>query len=116
MSLKEQIQKDMVNVFMNSDEFAESIMYSPADSTDREINAIVNRERLKPDPLSDNRKLSRQAEIYIANDPDSGVSKVIKGQDKVSFPVYEGDTESVDWVVVDVLEQDLSGWKLLVQR
>ena len=115
MSFKSQLDDDAVNVFLNTDEFAESLVYTPYAGTPVTIKAIIVRERIDPGSEDHGRILQNQSEIYIANDADEGITSVDKGRDKVSFPKLVGGT-AVDWSVVDVLSKDDGMWHLLVQK
>lgn len=105
----------MVNIFLNSDEFAEEITYTPNGGSPITINAIVTRSRLDPAEEDGGRILQNQCEIQIANDATDGVTSVDKGNDMVSLPAVVGG-DSVEWVVIDILEADEGAWHLLLQR
>jgi len=115
MSFKTQLSQVMVNVFLNSDEFAEEITYTPKDESPKTIKAIVTRSRLDPAEEDGGRILQNQCKIQIANDATGGVTSVDKGDDMVSLPAIVGG-DSVDWVVIDILEADDGAWHLLLQR
>ena len=115
MTLKSQLPEDAKSTFLNSDEFAESITYTPNSGSPKVIKALVVRERLQADGPDQGRVLNRQAEIYIANDAAQGITSVDKGNDTVSFPVFvEGS--AVSWKVVEVLGKDEGMWHLAVMR
>ena len=115
MTLKSQFPEDAKDAFLNSDEFAESITYTPNGGSPKVIKALVVRERLQADGPDQGRVLNRQAEIYIANDATEGVTSVDKGNDTVSFPVFvEGS--AVPWKVVEVLGKDEGMWHMAVMR
>jgi len=115
VTLKSQFPEDAKDAFLNSDEFAESITYTPNGGSPKVIKALVVRERLQADGPDQGRVLNRQAEIYIANDATEGVTSVDKGNDTVSFPVFvEGS--AVPWKVVEVLGKDEGMWHMAVMR
>lgn len=115
MSLKNELTKDVINTFLNTDEFAEDIIYAPKGETAKSIRAIVNRKRLDPSMEDSGRVLAGQAEIFIANDAVAGVSLVSKGQDKVSIPEVIGAT-AIDWVIIDIIDHDEGMFHLLIQK
>jgi len=115
MSLKNELTKDVINTFFNADEFAEDIAYTPKGESAKSIRAIVNRKRLDPSMEDSGRVLAGQAEIFIANDAVAGVSVVFKGQDKVSLSELMG-APAIDWVVIDILNQDEGMFHLLIQK
>jgi hypothetical protein len=115
MTLKAKIQDDAKVAFLNNDEFAESITYTPNGGSPKAVKALVVRERLQADGPDQGRVLNRQAEVYVANDATEGVISVDKGNDTVSFPVFvEGS--AVSWRVVEVLGKGEGMWHLAVMR
>jgi len=116
MSFKEQLNNDAVLTFLNTSEFGEVILYTPKGGTAKEIPAIVNRSRgLSPAEEDSGRAALNEAEISIANDAENGVISVNKGGDTVSLPQRVGDA-NVDWVVVDILDQDEGVFHLLIRK
>lgn len=115
MALKQGLSQDIINCFLNTDEFAEAITYTPKGGSAKEIKAIVNRRRVEPANEDSNRSLYKEVEIIIANDPTHGVSSINKGQDEVSLPEVIGGP-AISWVVVDILNQDDGAWQLLLQK
>ena len=115
MSLKNELTKDVINTFLNTDEFAEDIVYTPKGETAKSIRAIINRKRLDPSMEDSGRVLAGQTEIFIANDAVAGVSSVSKGQDKVSLSELIG-APAIDWVVIDIIDQDEGMFHLLIQK
>lgn len=115
MSFKEQLNKDAVLTFLKTDEFAEVILFTPQGGTAKQIPAIIERKRLNPAGEDTGRVLLNQAEIMIANDAENGIIGINKGGDKVSFPERVGDAV-IDWLVIDILDQDEGMWYLLVQK
>ncbi len=115
MSFKDQLNDDVISVFLNSNEMAEQITYTPYNGSPKFIKAIVNRQRLNPAGEDTGRLLQNQAEIMIANKVDGGVISVNKGGDKVTFPERVGAAD-VDWIVIDILNQDEGMFHLLCQK
>jgi hypothetical protein len=115
MALKEGLSQDIINCFLNTDEFAETIIYAPKGGVSKDIKAIVNRRRIEPAAEDSSRTLYREVEIIIANDPIYGVSSVNKGQDEVSLSEVIGGP-AISWVVVDIMNQDEGAWQLLLQK
>lgn len=115
MAFKENLAQDAAKTFLNSNEFAEDITYTPKGGTAKTIKAIVNRKRIDPAYEDAGRILLNQSEIFIANDEASGVASVNKGGDLVSFAEVIGGA-LIEWVVVDILGQDEGMWHLLLQK
>lgn len=115
MTLRDQILSDVKNTFLNSNEFAETVSYTPYGSSPRSIKSIVFRDRLAGDGPDRGVALTRRAEILIANDATEGVSSVDKGRDTVAFPLQLGGA-NVTWTVLEVLSKDDGAWHLEVTR
>jgi len=114
MSFKDQLAVDAVLTLLNTDEFAEDIVYVPKGAAARSIKAIVDRHRITPDGETD-RTLQNQVEIRIANHATYGVEAVNKGGDTVILEDRVGGVE-VTYAVVDILGQDEGMWQLLLQK
>jgi hypothetical protein len=115
MAFKENLAQDAVKTFLNSDEFAEKITYTPKGGSVKVIKALVNRKRIDPASEDAGRVLLNQCEIFIANDETAGVASINKGGDLVSLAEVL-DQATVDWVVADILGQDEGAWHLLLQK
>lgn len=115
MALKEGLSQDIINCFLNTDEFAENITYTPKGGSSKEIKAIVNRRRIEPAAEDSSRTLYKEVEIIVANHPVHGISSVNKGQDEVMLPEVIGGP-AISWAVVDIVNQDDGAWQLLLQK
>jgi hypothetical protein len=115
MSFKDQMAKDMAVTVLNTNEFAEVITYTPYGGTAKQIAAQVERRRISPASEDSGRTLIGQVEIYIANNESRGVTAVNKGRDTVIFPETLGGPD-IEFVVVDILEQDQGMWHLLLRK
>lgn len=115
MTFKTKLDDDVKNKFLNTDEFAESVTYTPYGGVAKSIKAIVTRNRLNPDSQNQGHILTNQVEIQIANDSTYGVTAINKGQDKVSLPALIGGSNS-DWLIIDIVEHDSAMWKLLARK
>ncbi len=115
MAFKDNLAQDAAKTFLNSDEFAEEITYTPKGGIAKVIKALVNRKRIDPAYEDAGRVLLNQFEIFIANDETSGVASINKGEDLVSLAEVIGGT-SIDWIVADILGQDEGAWHLLLQK
>lgn len=115
MTFKDQIKSDMVNIFLNENEFAEEIYYTPKDGAEKTINAIVNRQPLDPAAETGNRTIVGQIELEIANDATYGVATITRGGDKARVREIEGGAFKT-YVVADIINSDSGSWKLLVRK
>jgi hypothetical protein len=115
MTLKSQIPDDARHSFLNPDEFAEEITYTPFGGPPVSINAVIARKQIEADEQDQGHVLENQCEVYLANRAASGVLSVQKGKDTLSFPEQPGGSP-VSWFVVDVINKDDGMWRLLVQK
>ena len=83
MSFKDNLKRDALNSFLNVDEFAEAISYTPKGGTQKTIKAIVNRKRLNPASEDTGRILQNTIEIFITNDLTYGLASINKGGDPI---------------------------------
>ncbi|GEM_PF-928197 len=117
MTFKDQLSTDVVNCFLNSNEFAEEVRYTPAGGSQRVIKAIVERRRVTPAGEDSGRVLVDTIEIYIVRHDTLGVTVVTTGvrPDQVVLPEMIGGT-GVTFFVADILSQDDGIWHLLLQK
>ena len=88
MTLKDQLKEDVLSVFLNTDDHAELVTYTPFGGAPKSIKAVVSRgERDAPADLGGIRLLN--ATLLIANDATAGVSQPTN-RDKVSVPLIAG--------------------------
>jgi hypothetical protein len=114
MTFKDQLAIDARQVFLNTDEHAEMIAYTPYGGTSKDIKAVVSRRGIEPGGEDSGRVLRNQVEILIANDADEGVIAVNKGGDVVALQEREGGVMK-NWRVLDIINQDAGMWHLLLQ-
>jgi hypothetical protein len=115
MTFRGQIKEDAVNCFLNTNEFAEEITYTPKGGAAKVIKALVNRKRIDPAYEDAGRVLLNQCEIFIANDAVGGITAINKGGDLVTLAEVIGGA-LINWVVADILGQDEGVWHLLLQK
>lgn len=115
MTFKSQVTQDAAKTFLNSDEFAEEITYTPKGGVAKVIKAVVNRKRIDPASEDAGRILLNQCEIFIANNETAGIMSINKGGDLVSLAEVIGGP-LIGWVVADILAQDEGAWQLLLQK
>jgi len=114
MSFKDNLASDVDKVFLNKDEFAEEVIYTPKGGSPKTIRAIIVRSRLDSGGEDAGRILRKQCEVYIANDATNGVASIDKGDDKIQFPEIPGGSNAT-WIVLDILRTGKM-WHLLVGR
>ena len=113
MAFKSQIKEDALNCFLNTDEFAEEITYTPAGGQERIIKAVVNRGKITPTRQDELHTLQNQAEVFVLNDETSGISLINKKDDRITLTDLEGDLKECR--IVEILNKDDALWHLLVE-
>ena len=110
MSFKELQLEDAKNTILNTDEFAETIEYAPYGKWSVTIKAVVVRERLDSGSENVARTLRKEAEIYILNDEEEGVTSIDKKNDRITLTDTEG--EEIIARISEILHKDDSMWRL----
>ncbi len=110
MSFKDQIAVD-AKVFLNSDEFAEEITYTPAGGAPKEIKAVILRYEIAPTEENVYRSLKNRAEIHIANDAEKGITQINKKDDRITLKDTEGFEHEAR--INEVINSDKGMWHLL---
>lgn len=105
----------MQNVFLNTDEFADTVSYTPKGGVAKSIPAIIERQPISPDEEGRGRILGKEAVITIHNDATNGVASVDTNGDAVTFPALPGGS-NVDWHVISIEESSDVYWKLRVSQ
>ncbi len=99
MTFKTQQAADISNVFLNSDEFAETVTYHPDGGANKDILAVVG------EPLTDTeetegggRTLTRRVEVRISADATAGIDA----------PTYKDEItiRSLKWSVRGFTDED----------
>ena len=112
MSFKDQLSQDSISTFLNADEFAEEITYTPSGGVPKVIKAVIVREGLEPSSENASRSLRKQAEIYFANDDVNGVTAIDKKDDRITLNDVEGTAREAR--INEVLGGDEGMWHLIV--
>lgn len=112
MSLKDQMAADARMAFLNNNEFAEEITYTPAAGTAKLIRAVIVRKELSPSDEVTGRSLKNQAEAYISTDPIEGVAFINRRDDRIALNDVEGISKEAR--INDVLGKDEGLWHLLI--
>lgn len=116
MGFKDQVRRDALNVFLNTNQFAESVTYTKDGQAGKKITAVVVRKPQQP-ATEDNARIGvNDFEIYISADPGYGIDAIRRGKDKVILSIYEGSEQTCECLVVEVLESDTGIWHLVVRR
>ena len=110
MSFKELQLEDARNTLLNADEFAEEIEYAAYGEWPITIKAVIVREELEPGSENMSRSLRREAEVYILNDEDEGVTSIDKKNDRITLTDTDGD--EIIARITEILYRDDSMWRL----
>jgi len=112
MSFKDQLSQDAVKSFLNTDEFAEEVIYTPSAGDPKVIKAVVVRESLEPSRENMARSLRNTARLYIANDEEAGVTGIDKKDDRITLNDIDGDERVAR--INEILHSDEGIWELSV--
>lgn len=96
MTLRTLMADDVIAVLLNTDEFAETIVYTPLNGSPLSIKAIV--ERNPPEPIGNPPKLvAGRMIITVANDALLGISSatINTGGDTVTLATRIGDSTKI---------------------
>lgn len=109
MTLKDSISSDVSSVFLNTDDFAESIEYFYRAGGSDVIAAIVDRNQLEFYEAGET--VLASFSIDIANSSTNGVlaNVIDTGGDEVELLAEAGDSEVKRLTVLRVLESDYDG-------
>lgn len=98
MTLRSMIESDADDVFLNTDDFAETVTYYPRTSTatanaSRSISAVVFRNAVEQ--VSENGSAVLPVwQVHVANSSTTGISstELDTGGDQIAFPPRDGET------------------------
>lgn len=109
MTLKTQIESDVSAVFLETDDFAETVTYIPKGGKDRSVKAIVDRSVR---PVQDQFGIwqDRVAEVLVSKDATDGIAAIPEyGSSLVTSDLADGETYSFEGTIVD---EDAAAWTL----
>lgn len=142
MTFKEQMLNDAKDVILNTDEFAETVVYKTdydydyltdtdgnnivdvdgypilvniVDPKEKSIKAFVIREQIEPTSQNNSRTLNQKIEIYFMNDSVYGVTEISKGRDRVLIPAMLGE-EAEEFVVSEIIDKDEAFFRVSLTR
>lgn len=96
MTFKTRVASDVKDVFLNADEFAETITYTPHGGAAQTINAIVIRDPAEPDEGGlGGQEYSLYADVTIATEDVASAGT----DDVLAFPKAAGGS-NVNWNVI----------------
>ncbi len=99
---RDQLDADMTAVFLNPDEFAEAVTWTPKGGAGESINALVNRERLTTRPTDGGVALSWALTITVKR---GDVEPFNRNGDTVSVAEVYGGTP-VTWRASHLIAQN----------
>ncbi len=110
--LREQLAIDS-EVFVNSDELGENVVYTPSGESAVTILATVIREAAEKVPGAGSSQ-AQVLEIWIRNHATLGRSSINVGGDTVAVPLRHGGTAKT-LPITEVLEGEAGMWRLRVR-
>ena len=94
MTLKTAIIADAANILLNEDEFAESLVWTPAGGEAQTLTALVKRDDAQQEPTEDGLEIDYWATVRLAASAVAGIAR----NDKLTFAAEVGGT-AVDWTI-----------------
>jgi hypothetical protein len=117
LTLKQQIAADVADVFLNEDEFAESLVFQPQGGQDRPIVGSVDQATEHPDTGMGGIDRVERIEVFVSRDEDDemtgGVATVQIG-DRLKRTV--NGIEQVYGFTGEILDEDDNSWTLVFER
>lgn len=104
MSFKDQVAIDLRQNIFNTDEFAETIVYTPKGGVGKSIKAVVTRNPIKQLGSGVTEVPAHAIEIRIQRDATYGVLTVKPEHDLVTMPLHVGGTPE-DFVVARIIKE-----------
>lgn len=100
MTLHDIIKADAVNVFANSNDFAESVVYYPYLGEPRTIDVVIERQQVQLNP-EDGDTLTPVFLVHVANNATEGISseELNVGGDTMEIAVRVGETPTMRRVI-----------------
>jgi len=107
VTFKDLMDSDAQDVFLNDDEFAEEITYTPSVGDAKTIKACIDRGTFGEQPAPDGSQTIKTARLWICTDATAGVAAPAL-QDTVAF-------DSLTWTVQEI-DGPAGGMVLLTVR
>lgn len=118
MTFKDDLATDLANIFLDTDEFAETVVAYQAGKAAggaKSIDAIVDRGAPEPFGLGDAGALVHDAEVTIANDATTGLDSITDQVTEFDLAlVLGGPVLTVR--VVGIISQDEGAWTVRVAK
>jgi len=107
MTFKALMAADVSAVFLNADEFAEEITWTPAGGSARTITAVVDRQDVREEDQQDGRVLARRASIHASADAAAGVGTTPGMRDIATFDSLAWAVDSISGPAEGIFRIDL---------
>ena len=115
MTFKEQVEADVAAVFLNEDEFAESITYTPTGGVARTILAIVDRQDETIEYRDGGQVRVRVREIHVADHATTGIDYDSLALQTDTVTITD-DSASELWPILEVVDRELGMFGVRVER
>lgn len=118
MTFKDDLATDLANIFLDTDEFAETVVAYQAGKAAggaKSIVALVDRSGPEPFGLGDASELVHDAEVTIANDATTGLAQVTDQVTEFDLPLVLGGPVLTVRVIA-IVSQDEGAWTVRVAK
>lgn len=117
MSFASVVQTDFRTVLLDTDEFAETVVYTPSGGSPISIAASIDRERALPGlNLTGGRPSGMKTRrVIILNQATYGVTTVKEGFDTMAVKMNLDDTGTTTCRVTKIVDQSLAHWDVEVE-
>jgi len=112
MSFKDMMKNDLKDVVLNTDEFAQAVVYTPSGGTARTINVVLTFKPLEPIDEDFGRALHHTAEMDALNDATDGIDEVSVSGDRITLTDDTGTSRTAR--ILRVISSDDASKKLLI--
>ena len=118
MSFKDDLAADFASIFLETDEFAETVVAyqsGKAAGGGVSISALVDRSTPELFGLGDSSELVHDAEVTIANDATTGLASITEHTTEFDLPLVEGGP-ALTVRVISIVSQDAGAWTVRVAK
>ena len=118
MAFKDDLATDMADIFLDTEEFAETVVAYQAGKAAggaKSIAALVDRGAPEPFGLGDASALVHDAEVTIANDATTGLAAITDQVTEFDLPLVLGGPV-LTCRVVGIVSQDEGAWTVRVAK
>lgn len=117
MSFQSVMQNDFRTIMLDTDEFAETVVYTPSGGSPVSIAASIDRERALPGMnLTGGRPSGMKTRrVIILNQATYGVTSVKEGFDTMALKLNLDDASATTCRVTKIVDQSVAHWDVEVE-